>query len=73
MNTLTLELDFDEDGKVFVYRATSRGTDRHYMVATSLTDPVHDHISSHETTIAKRVIGAINTEFDLPPIPGMKR
>lgn len=75
MNTLevSLTLRYDDSGNVVGYELSAPPTgEPDVIMVTSLDDP--PSLSVRATSIVTtRLIGAINSEFNLPPIPGMQR
>lgn len=75
MNTIEarVTLRYDDQGNVVSYELSAPVSGEPETISiTSIDDPPSPFYKATDTVI-RRLIGAINTEFDLPPIPGMQR
>ena len=75
MNTLELsiKLRYDDNGNVVGYELCSSPVGEPDIICvTNLDDPPSPVVNATRI-VTDRLIGAINAEFKLPPIPGMQR
>lgn len=75
MNELevTLRLRYDDDGTVVGYELSASPTGEPASITiSSIDDPPNPCIRA-AGVVTTKLIAAINTAFNLPPIPGMAR
>ena len=74
MNTLeaTVVIHFNDNGKVRGYEVSAPVLPRQDVICTQSIGEQPPRVVL-TNAISERLVAAINTEFSLPPIPGMRR